>query len=747
MSKEITLNSGEAARRPGKKRMGLGEKVLIGFVLGLVVGVFFGEMIAFLKIAGDAFIMLLQMTVIPYITVSLITALGRLTIEDAKSLSLKAGGVLLVLWGICLAVVLLSTLAFPQWPSASFFSTSQVEEAKSIDFLQLYIPANPFYAMANAIVPAIVLFSVLIGLATIGINSKEALLKPLSAVADALMGVTEFVARLAPYGVFALTASAAGTIDLEEINRLQIYVVMYTSITLILGFWVLPALVSTVTPLGYGSIIRAFRGTLIAAFATGSLLVVLPMLAVDIKKLIEQKETEKNSFEETEARSPVDVLIPVAYNFPNLGNVLTLIFVLFAGWFIGTSVPVSQFPVLSTAGIASLFGGPVLAIPFLLDLLELPQDLFQLYIAVDVLIVRFATVLAAMHLATIALIGTFSMLGKTRLRWLPLARFTGITIVLLAVTLGGIRMFYTHVIVAPYTKNQVLQGLQLLTDPQPAKVYTNVPTEHEFSGGGPTSLEEIKERGVLRVCFLRNDYPSAFFNSADPPQLVGFDIEMSHRFARNRKLALEFLPADDEMQAAQLLNTGSCDILMGSLPISAGRFERFAMSSPIYKSSVGLIVPDHLRDSFQTWDEVRNLGASLRLAIQDTPEARALAVALMPEAKLVPIKNEADNQRILESGAKGVDAIADMAEEGAAWTLLYPEFSLVVPKPAVFMPVGYAVAHGNEKLLKVFDAWLIAEKSMGTIDALYNYWMLGEAAKTKRPPRWSVIRDVLHWVE
>ena len=82
-------------------------------------------------------------------------------------------------------------------------------------------------------------------------------------------------------------------------------------------------------------------------------------------------ETEKNSFEETEARSPVDVLIPVAYNFPNLGNVLTLIFVLFAGWFIGTSVPVSQFPVLSTAGIASLFGGPVLAIPFLLDLLEL----------------------------------------------------------------------------------------------------------------------------------------------------------------------------------------------------------------------------------------------------------------------------------------------------------------------------------------------------------------------------------------
>jgi ABC-type amino acid transport substrate-binding protein len=426
---------------------------------------------------------------------------------------------------------------------------------------------------------------------------------------------------------------------------------------------------------------------------------------------------------------------------------LALIFVPFAGWFIGTPIPVSQFPTVSTAGLASLFGGPVLAIPFLLDLLELPQDLFQLYITIDVLTRRFATFLAVMHLVTIALVGTFALQGQTRLRFLPAVRLTGITVVLLAVTLGGIRMFYTYVIVAPYTKNQALQSLQLQINPQPATVYTTAPTDHEPSSEGPTRFAEIKDRGVLRVCYSPNDYPSAFFNSANPSQLVGFDVEIAHRFARNLGLALEFLPAGDDTQAAQLLNTGSCDILMESSPITAGRIERFAMSSPIYRSSVGLIVPDHRRDSFQTWDDVRNLGASLRVAVKYTPDALALASALMPEAKLVPIKNEEDNQRILESGAEGVDAIADMAEEGAAWTLLYPEFSLVVPKPAVFMPVGFAVAHGNEILLKVFDGWLVAEKSRGTIDALYNYWMLGEAAKVRRPQRWSVIRDVLHWVE
>ena len=28
----------------------------------------------------------------------------------------------------------------------------------------------------------------------------------------------------------------------------------------------------------------------------------------------------------------------------------------------------------------------------------------------------------------------------------------------------------------------------------------------------------------------------------------------------------------------------------------------------------------------------------------------------------------------------------------------------------------------------------------------YEYWMLGGAAKSERPPRWSVIKDVLKWV-
>ena len=362
-----------------KPRMQLATKIILGLVSGLVTGIFFGELVAFLKVFGNAFIMLLQMTVIPYITVSLITALGRLTYADARSLGLKAGGVLLVLWGVGLAVVLLAPLTFPEWPSASFFSTSQVETAPPVDFLQLYIPANPFHSLANTIVPAIVVFNVLIGLALISVKDKEALLAPLAAAGDALLGVTGFVGKLAPYGVFALTASAAGTIDVDELHRLQVYIVTYVSIAIIVSFWLLPGLVAAVTPLRYGEVVRGLRGPLVAAFATGSLLIVLPVLSNDSKKLIARAAGHADESDEGSAAS-IDVLIPAAYNFPNLGSILSLLFVLFAGWYIGSSVPVTDYPALSVAGLATLFGGTLIAIPFLLDLLHLPADLFEVFV-------------------------------------------------------------------------------------------------------------------------------------------------------------------------------------------------------------------------------------------------------------------------------------------------------------------------------------------------------------------------------
>src|SRR5262245_61966881 len=79
-----------------KRRMSLSTQVLVGLVLGLLAGVVFGERMAPLHGVGRAFILLLQMPVLPYITLSLITGLGQLNYQQVKMLAIKAGSLLVL---------------------------------------------------------------------------------------------------------------------------------------------------------------------------------------------------------------------------------------------------------------------------------------------------------------------------------------------------------------------------------------------------------------------------------------------------------------------------------------------------------------------------------------------------------------------------------------------------------------------------------------------------------------------------
>ena len=51
--------------------MNLSTRIFLGLAVGIATGVFFGDLVAGLKVFGDIFVKLLQITVLPYIVVSL----------------------------------------------------------------------------------------------------------------------------------------------------------------------------------------------------------------------------------------------------------------------------------------------------------------------------------------------------------------------------------------------------------------------------------------------------------------------------------------------------------------------------------------------------------------------------------------------------------------------------------------------------------------------------------------------------
>jgi len=718
-----------------KFRPSLATSILIGLVLGILCGIFFGEYCSFLDIFGNGFIMLLQMTILPYIVLSLVLGIGRMTYKEAKLLAAKAGILLLLFWGISFFMVLVMPLSFPEWEAAAFFSTSLVEAPKEVDFLKIYIPANPFFALANNLVPAVVLFSILLGVVLMGIEQKEALIHALDVLADALIKVTNLIVKLTPFGVFAISAAAAGTLTVEEFGRLQVYFITFNLAALFLTFWVLPMLLTAVTPFKYKDVVGMSKDAMATAFTTGNLFVVLTVLTENCKTLF-----KKYDLVEEKTDSYVDVIIPVSFNFPNVGKLLMLLFILFAAWFTGSALSIKKYVTFVSSGLLSFFGGVDVAMPFMLDLMRLPSDLYQLYVVTGILNGRFSTLLAAMNLLVFTILATCALTGSLSISKKKVMNYLVTTLVLTVAMVGSCRLYFSYFVTNEYTEDKALVKMHLLTKPVQAKIHKELPPKPPPHDPKKSRLDEIQQRGLLRVGYLKDRLPYAFMNTEG--QLVGLDIEMAHELARDLGVKVEFYLLDRKKQAEQL-NAGYCDIIMSGIRITPKTATEMTVSNSYMDETLAFVVKDHLREKFSTREAVQGL-ESPRIGVPDNPYAIRLIQDYLPKAKIVKFKTP---REFFKKKGENVDAFLFTAEAGSAWTLLYPEYSTVVPQPDVAsIPMAYAVPRGDQKLLDFVNSWLDLKKKDRTVENLFNHWILGQGAKEKKP-RWSIIRDVLHWVD
>jgi len=727
----ITANAA-VAEIPPKRSVSFSTNILIGLVAGVALGLFIGERAAALQVAADAYIKLLQMTVLPYVTVSLIVGIGSLRLDEARQLGLRVGAVLVLLWVVALAAVFLFPMMFPPLETASFFSTTLVEKREPFDLVNLYIPANPFNSLANNVVPAVVLFSVVVGIALIGIPRKAVLLDALTVANEAVSKATRFVVGLTPYGMFAIAAVAAGTLALEDVQRLQIYLVSYIAISLLLSLWVLPGLVAAMTPIPYGALLSQTRDALVTAFMTGSLFVVLPMLTDQTKRLVRE-----HGGLGTQHETLPEVIIPASFNFPHTGKLLSLSFVLFAGWFADAIVPLSSYPKLAGTGLLVLFGNMNVAIPFLLDLVRVPADTFQLFVATSVVNARFGTLMSAVHTLAVAVLGTCAVTGLLRIDGRRLLRFGVITAVLAIVTVGGGRLLFSFVLAKPYDKDKVLAGMQMLRDRGDAVVIRPGQPPPPIPAVTTSVLDRVRARHTLRVGYFENSLPYAFFNRRG--DLVGLDVEMAHQLARDLGVALELVPIPRLM--GRTLDSSSCDIVMSGTAVTADWAMNVLYSSPYLDETMAFIVPDHLRSAFSEWSKVREMG-KVRIGVPRAPYYIRKLQEELPEADIVAV----DSIDVMFARRDpSMTAFVATAERGSAYTLLHPEFSVVVPQPRPLkVPLAYIIASEDQPLATVVNTWVDLKRKDGTIDRLFAHWILGQEA-VAHARRWSIMDNVLRW--
>ena len=715
--------------------MTLATRVLIGFIIGVASGVFFGDLIAPLGIVGDAFIGLLQMTVLPYVFVSLILGLGRLSSGGAGVLLKRAGILLVLLWSVALSFIVIMPLAYPQVESGSYFSTSLVEPSPKFDFINLFIPKNPFNSLATGTVPAVVVFALAVGAALIGIENKRPILDALDTISTSLSRVSKFIARLAPVGVFAITARAAGTMDVAELQSLEIYFATYLVFWFALAIWFLPMFATACLPLKYREIMGPARDALITAFATGSVFVVLPLLADHAKVLV-----RKCAPESEDAPSAVDVLIPLAFAFPGPGEILILGFIVFASWLSGVAISLAQWPGFLISGLFSKFGSSMVAIPFLLDQMRIPADLFQLYVVANVFTGRFGTVASGAFILMFGAVSACWLAGTLKVRKNRLIVVAVGTAAIVLVGVLGVRLFFSQVSRGD-SGNDDFMSRQLMM-PSSLQVTELDPEQAESSPDGSTSaLERIRSRGILRVGYRDQRLPFTFRNTSG--QLVGYDIDMAHALANDLGVMLELVPIE-VLKAPKLLSTGAIDVVMSGAVVTPERAVEVEFTQPYLEETVAFVVRDHRRNEFMTGDSIKKL-KGIRLAVPNNlPHLRESVQPFLTDPQIELVDSP---QEFVTREGDSYDALVFSAEAGSAWTLLYPEFAVVVPQPIIHrVPVAFPVAPGDDRMRTFLNTWIDLKRTDNTLSKLSDYWILG---KSNQPtaPRWSVIRDVLHWVD
>jgi ABC-type amino acid transport substrate-binding protein len=343
-----------------------------------------------------------------------------------------------------------------------------------------------------------------------------------------------------------------------------------------------------------------------------------------------------------------------------------------------------------------------------------------------------------MHTLAVALLTTCAMSGTLRFDRRRIVRYLAITAVLTVAVIGGARQLFTHSLHNQYSKDKVLGTMHLRRPGAAADVRKEGPRP-ELANDARPRLDGIRERGVLTVGYLQDSLPYAFFNAAG--DLVGFDVDVAHQLAAELNVRLELVALDRGRFEAQV-DAGECDIVMSGVVVTTLRASRTLFSTSYLDETMGFVVPDGRRDEFLHWEQLR-ANHALRLGIPNLPYYVQKVRERLPDVQLHTVNDL--TPFFASPDRAGIDGLVFAAERGSAWTLMHPQFTVVIPESDIVkVPLAYPIGRRDQAFAAFVNTWIELKRKDGTFDSLYKYWILGQNAAVKTP-RWSIMRNVLHW--
>ncbi len=196
------------------KNIALWKRIIGALILGLIVGVVFGDIAEMLKPIGVLFINLIKMLIVPLVFVTLVS--GVTSMKDLRKMG-RIGGKTFVFYLITTAIAItiglvVGTVLQPGiGVTMDASQTMTVKEVpKIMDTILNVVTKNPFASFTSGNILQIIFFAILLGISiNLAKEKAEPAKKFFDAMSETMYKMTEIIMEFAPFGVFGLMAWVA----------------------------------------------------------------------------------------------------------------------------------------------------------------------------------------------------------------------------------------------------------------------------------------------------------------------------------------------------------------------------------------------------------------------------------------------------------------------------------------------------------------------------------------------------------
>ncbi|MDU4960887.1 MAG: dicarboxylate/amino acid:cation symporter [Sporomusaceae bacterium] len=368
-------------------------QILCASVLGLTAGLLAGPAIAPVKVVGDVFLRLIQMSVAALVCGSVIESLGNLDAKDIGKLGREifvlftAITVIAAVFGIVAAELIKPGLGIAMAGPSLLVKAS---EQTISDIILGFFPTNIFKSLAEGNMVQSIIFAMPAGIVLSLIRSQnpgERVLPTIQDVNKVLIGIIKMVMHLAPIGIFALLAWVAGTIGVKVILPLGKFLLAFGAASLL---YMLVSVVATATYVGVSPLLlwRKILPMSIVAFTTTSSAVTLPVQMDDCVNKLGVSQRISNLV------NPLGMIL----NSNGLSMYLALASVTLLQFYgleasLGEVVRIVVVSTLACLGTVVVPGGGLVALTIVVPVIGLPIESIALLAGIDWFSGMFRTVL------------------------------------------------------------------------------------------------------------------------------------------------------------------------------------------------------------------------------------------------------------------------------------------------------------------------------------------------------------------